>query len=172
MRLLFVCSANICRSAFAEALARHRDADGSLEVGSAGIHGYVDRAMDPPMVDELARRGVDGTYFRSRRLTLAMVDSADLVLTAEAKHRSYLLDERPGAFRRMFTFGQLDRMLDRLPADLHGPDLLAAARDAVRSADAADDVPDPYKRGAEAAAVAAAQLDRIVTRVVDRLAST
>jgi protein-tyrosine-phosphatase len=98
-----------------------------------------------------------------------MAEAADLVLTASVSHRSFILDDRPGLFRRTLTLGQLDRMLDDLPDDLSGRDLLDAARAALKPPDPADDVPDPYGRGAEAASVAADRLVRLVTRAVDRL---
>lgn len=173
IQVLFVCTANICRSAFAEALARHQLADrgagDEVQVTSAGIHGFLDQPMDGPMAAELVTRGGDPAYFRSRRLTFDMVQDADLVLTAEVAHRTFVLDDRPAAFRKMFTFGQFERILDGLPDDVHGRRLLEAVRSALKPADPADDVPDPYRRGPGAAQDAAAHLERIVTRVVDRL---
>ena len=60
MSVLFVCTANICRSAFAERWAGHLlGGDTSVGVASAGTHGYVDAPMDPPMAEELQARGAD-----------------------------------------------------------------------------------------------------------------
>jgi len=174
MRVLFVCTANICRSAYAELMARHvLGADPSVEVGSAGTHGYVDHPLDPPMADQLRARGVDPAGFRSRRLTAAMVADADLVLTAEVAHRQRILEDRPEAFRRVFTLGQLARTLDEagVGADhpRRGVDLLADLRTAFRPADPADDVLDPYRRGDDAAARAAEHLDTLVRRIATAL---
>lgn len=170
LRVLFVCTANICRSAYAEVLARHAlGDDGSVEFASAGVHGLVDQPIDDDIAAELTARGADGAAFRSRRLTMAMVDEADLVLTAEARHRQFILDDRPAAFRRVFTLGQFERAVAELPAELRGRDLVAAAGRQLRPARAADDVPDPYRRGGEAIAGAARHLERLVRSVADRL---
>jgi protein-tyrosine-phosphatase len=182
-RLLFVCTANICRSAYADVLTRHLVAtagtgdgtgDGTgggtaLEVGSAGTHGFVDQPMDPPMAARLSARGADPSGFRSRPLTMAMVQQADLVLTAQVAHRQYILDDRPELFRRVLTLGQLDRILAAVDTWATGRDLLSALRPAFVAASPDDDVADPFGRGEEAADAAAERIDALVRRVLPRL---
>ena len=46
--VLYVCTANICRSAYAHVLTGHHDVPG-LAVSSAGTHGWVDHPMDDAM---------------------------------------------------------------------------------------------------------------------------
>ena len=48
----------------------------TLSVGSAGVQGWVDKAMDAPMAAELTARGGDPSAFRSRRLTIPMLRGA------------------------------------------------------------------------------------------------
>jgi protein-tyrosine-phosphatase len=166
--VLFVCTANICRSAYAEVRTARRGLDGVV-VGSAGTHGWVDHPIDPPMAAELERRGLDPSGFRSRRLTPTMLDRADVVLTATAAHRTFVLQERPGAIRRAFSLGQLAAAIDEVPGDLTGQDLLAAARRVRATAVADDDVADPFGHGPEAAAAAAAHIDDLLDRILPRL---
>lgn len=53
-----MCTANICRSAYAEVMARHLLGDDpSVEVSSAGVH--LDRLLEP-IVTRLAAGGVPG----------------------------------------------------------------------------------------------------------------
>ncbi len=169
-----MCTANICRSAYAELMARHvLGADTSVEVGSAGTHGYLDHPLDEPMAAQLRARGVDPDGFRSRRLTARMVADADVVLTAETVHRQRILEDQPEVFRRVFTLGQLARALDdagvRGGHPTRGPDLLRELAPVVRPPGPDDDVVDPYRRGEEAAARAAEHLDVLVRRVVPLL---
>ena len=164
-----MCTANICRSAYAELITRHvLGADTFVEVGSAGTHGYVDHPLDPPMAAQLRSRGVDPDGFRSRRLTPRLVADADLVLTAEAGHRTRILEDQPEAFRRTFTLGQLARALDDAGvasgSPVRGAELVAELGP-VRPPNRDDDVVDPYRRGDEAAARAAAHLDELVGRL-------
>ena len=167
-RILFVCTANICRSAYAEVRTAQRGVDG-LEVSSAGTHGWAGHPMDPPMAAELTRRGADPSGFRSRPLSSLMVDAADVVLTATAAHRTFVLQERPGALRRTFSLGQLAAAIDTVPDDLEGQELLAAARRERATAVSDDDVADPYGRGSEAAAAAAAHIDELLDRIIPRI---
>lgn len=171
MRVLFVCTANICRSAYAELMTRHvLGGDSPVEVGSAGTHGYVDHPLDVPMAAQLRSRGVDPDGFRSRRLTSHMVSEADLVLTAEVAHRGRILEDQPEAFRKVFTIGQLARALDDADAGRGHPtragDLLGQLGASARPPVSADDVLDPYRRGEEAAARAAEHIDALVRRVL------
>ncbi|HEU4511501.1 MAG TPA: hypothetical protein VFR87_00190 [Nocardioidaceae bacterium] len=167
-RILFVCTANICRSAYAELRTAQRGVEG-LEVSSAGTHGWIDHPMDRPMAAELRARGVDPSGFRSRRLTKGMVDEADVVLTATAAHRTFVLQELPTAVRRTFSLGQLAAALEAVPAGVSGQELLAAARRARATAVSDDDVADPFGRGQEAAAAAAAHIDELLDRLLPRL---
>ncbi len=172
VRVLFVCTANICRSAYAEALARHLLAgDPTVEVASAGTLGWTDQPMDAEMAAVLAERSVDPAGHRSRRLTPAMVDEADLVLTAEVAHRAWVLEQRPAAFRRVLTLGQLAATFEDLDPDLRGRDLLDAAARALRPAVPGDDVADPYRRGRAAAEAAADQIETLLGRFLHRLSS-
>jgi sulfate adenylyltransferase len=168
--VLFVCTANICRSAYAELVAAARFGDG-LALSSAGTHGWRDHPVDDAMAAELGRRGVDAAAFRSRRLTPKMIDQADLVLTATAAHRTFVLQERPAAVRRAFTLGQLASALDEVAEDVVGKELLSVARRARPTARPEDDVADPYGRGPEAAASAAAHIDAVLARVLPRVAA-
>lgn len=172
VRVLFVCTANICRSAYAEVLARHLlEGDPTVEVASAGTLGWTDQPMDAEMAALLAERSVDPAGHRSRRLTPAMVDAADLVLTAEVAHRTWVLEQRPAAFRRVLTLGQLAATAEDLDADLRGRELLEAAGRALRPAVPEDDVPDPYRRGRAAAEAAAQRIEALLERFLHRLSS-
>ena len=100
LKVLFVCTANICRSPFMELTARHLAGDAAIEFRSAGTHGFSDHPMNPEMAVTLEPRGVTGEQdFRSRPLTKAELDWADVVLTAEADPRRARGPPRPRAPR-------------------------------------------------------------------------
>lgn len=171
LRVLFVCTANICRSAYAELMARHlQGPDSGVHVESAGTHGYANRPVDPPMAAQLTARGVEATAFLSRRLTTPIIARADLVLTAEAAHRQRVLEDHPEVFRRVYTLGQLARTMDEIGlASIDGNDIDSLAQllaGAARPPERSDDVHDPYRRGEDAAGRAAAHLDELLTRIL------
>ncbi|MDP3892827.1 adenylyl-sulfate kinase, partial [Nocardioides sp.] len=164
IKVLFVCTANICRSAFMHLYAEHLLRDNpAVEVSSAGTHGFVDHPMDATMAAELTGHGIDHARFRSRRLTTEMIDEADLVLTAEVAHRSFILDDHPQAFRKVLTLGQATEAASHLDPSLSGRALLAEFARHRGMAEARHDIADPFRRGP----VAARQCARQVTQLVD-----
>jgi protein-tyrosine-phosphatase len=163
--VLFVCTANICRSAYLEQAARSLDAKG-IEFSSAGTHGFTDHPMDDVMSGTL---GAFDDTFRSRRLTRAIVEDADLVLTAESSHRAFILEEHPQALRKVFTLGQFARAAQASP-DLRGRSLLTAAGERRTAPLPEDDIDDPYRRGDAAARAAAGKMSTMLSVVVAALA--
>jgi sulfate adenylyltransferase len=86
-------------------------------------------------------------------------------------HRQFILDDRPEAVWRVYTIGQFARTIADLPDDLRGFDLLRACRKTHKPATREDDVVDPYERGPEAAATAAAHIERLLNEIIPRLTS-
>ncbi len=167
LNILFVCTANICRSPYMELHARHlAGPDATITFSSAGTHGFRDSAMDTEMAQVLDAS--DREAFRSRPLTAELLRNADLVLTAEHTHRQFILDDHPGHFRKVFTLGQFAEATRT--TDLRGRDLVTYAGEHRGPADPALDVPDPYRRGPEAAQACAAQLQELLRVVVPALA--
>ena len=169
LKVLFVCTANICRSPFMELTARSLVGDSTaLQVSSAGTHGWHAKPMDTTMARTLAE-GIEPGEFRSRAVTRELLEEADLVLTAEAAHRSYILEDHPGLFRKVFTLGQAAEAISRLEPGLSPTEVVARLGAARGNADPALDVPDPYRRGPEAAAAAAEQISRLLKAILPAL---
>ncbi|WP_224769230.1 adenylyl-sulfate kinase [Nocardioides ochotonae] len=171
LKVLFVCTANICRSPFMERLARHlAGPDASVTFTSAGTHGFPEHPMDEVMATTFGPRGVvDHDTFRSRPLTRELLDEHDLVLTAEAAHRAFILDDHPALFRKVFTLGQFDEAVRTVGAGLTGRKLLTAVAEQRGTASADLDVADPYRRGPDAAETAAAVIEAHLRHIVPAL---
>ncbi len=167
--VLFVCTANICRSPFMELFARSLAGDAPIRFASAGTQGFDGREMDPEMAAELAARDVRAADVTSRPVTAEIIASADLVLTAESSHRTQLLEAHPGAFRKIFTLGQFVQSSRKVATDIRGRELIEALGTRRGHADPALDVHDPYRRGPEAVRAAATQLDELLRAAVARL---
>ena len=173
IRVLFVCTANICRSPYLELRARQLlGPDSGVEVASAGTNGFDAEPVSDTMEAEFARWGTDTSVFRSRRVTGALIDEADLVLTAEAAHRTRLLEERPAAFRKIFTLGQFVASARSADPSLRGRELIAALSTRRASASPDHDIADPYRRGPDEARRAGVTMEGMLEVVVDRLRTT
>ncbi|MCD8391200.1 MAG: low molecular weight protein arginine phosphatase [Firmicutes bacterium] len=83
MNLLFVCSGNTCRSAMAAAVMDKivTENDMDIYVDSAGLFAADGDKASENAVTAMARRGIDLSAHRSKRVTPELVKSADLVLT-------------------------------------------------------------------------------------------
>jgi len=88
LRLLFVCSGNLCRSPMAAGLARHEAAERGLDVevrscGTIAQDGFPASENGVVACDEL---GVDISDHRSQHLSKELVEWADHVLVMEEGH--------------------------------------------------------------------------------------
>jgi sulfate adenylyltransferase len=172
LRVLFVCTANICRSPYLELRTRQLlGPDSGVDVSSAGTSGFDAAPVSDTMEAEFARFGTETSAFRSRPATGDLVDAADLVLTAEASHRARLLEDRPAAFRKIFTLGQFVASAQAVDPSLRGRALLTALENRRVPATPDHDIADPYRRGPEAARRAAVTMEALLEVLVARLRS-
>ncbi|MGY1752146.1 arsenate reductase/protein-tyrosine-phosphatase family protein [Blastococcus sp. SYSU D01042] len=172
MRLLFVCTGNICRSAAAHVLTAAWPAGHmglTFDVRSGGTHARPGRAAHPFTAAALERRGLTAESHVARRLSAADLDWADIVLTMTAQHREAVLTLDPRALRRTFTLREAADLCGDLAAhrltgvpSREGGRALAAALAEARAGRRADqeDIDDPVDGSAA-----------MHTRVVDEIAA-
>lgn len=96
--VLFICTANICRSPVAEAVLRQRFQARGLEdwtVSSAGTWAEEGRPVSTYSVLVAAARGLDIANHRARQVTRERLEQADLVLCMTEGHAEALRAEFP-----------------------------------------------------------------------------
>lgn len=101
MIILFVCTANITRSAMAEAIFRHVVAhhapvgvDG-IVVESAGVAALVGEKPDAITEDVCDKHDIDVHGHRARQLTSEMIEGVDVVLCLAEEHKRLILSAYP-----------------------------------------------------------------------------
>jgi arsenate reductase len=77
MNILFLCTGNSCRSQMAEGWARHLGGD-AFRIQSAGIEAH---GKNPRAISVMQEAGIDISQQESTRVTDAMLEQADLVVT-------------------------------------------------------------------------------------------
>jgi protein-tyrosine phosphatase len=182
LRILVVCTANVCRSPVAEhLLQRHLDGRAvAAVVRSAGTHGghtavhrHTARAAEGVGVDlaDHVSRPLDREVLRS--------DGADLVVTMTREHLRHVTAVDPGAWSRAFTLKEVVRRASAVDPTTTSD--LAAWRATVaegRSAasmmgdDPDDDVFDPYGGPAAGHAAMVTEVGDLTSALARLLAST
>jgi len=109
--ILFVCLGNICRSPTAEAIFRVQAKGRGLEIDSAGTSGWHDgNPSDVRASAEAARRGIDMSYIRSRKVVATDFERFDLIVAMDAQNMRDLQAVQPVGSR-----AKLARLLEYAP---------------------------------------------------------
>ncbi|AHW65393.1 Hypothetical protein CGLY_14785 [Corynebacterium glyciniphilum AJ 3170] len=113
MKILIVCTGNICRSPAAAYLLREAipaasgSTSGTVTVTSAGTAGMSGYPMDPRSLKYLSDHGVDGSGFTARRVNRRVLQDVDLVIGLEKTHVDHCLRLAPALLKRTFRLHQL-----------------------------------------------------------------
>jgi protein-tyrosine-phosphatase len=141
MRVLFVCTGNICRSPMAERLLRHRAEEAGwtdVEVLSAGTWATDGSPATDEAQQVLLGAGVRGvSSHRSRTLTRGMVEEATVVVAMTSVHLREIESVAPGSKGKVFLIKELARLGNAEATGVEG--LLASPRPEWRRAMDLDD---------------------------------
>lgn len=152
IRVLFVCMGNICRSptaqGVAERLVASRALEALVELDSAGTHAYhVGEPPDARARAAAARRGIDLSHQRARRVSHDDFERFDYILAMDEQNFRALKAAAPGhaqdKIRKMMEFSNLG---------------------------VTDDVPDPYYGGSHGFEQVLDLLDNAMVGFLDQLA--
>jgi protein-tyrosine-phosphatase len=109
--ILFVCSANQCRSPMAEVLFRHlleeKGVSDAWRVESAGVWAYQGAKATQNAQAVVADRGLDLSEHRSQPAEPALLTQFDLIIVMEVEHKHVLQEVNPGLAERILTLREL-----------------------------------------------------------------
>ena len=147
-QVLFICTANVCRSPMAEAIFDALISDMGLpyETHSAGTAALVGEPIAPYARTALEEVGVYADEHRARQVEPAMLEEADLVLAMTPRHVETL------------------RRISRVP-----PDKIRTLIGYAKGAPDVEGIPDPYGQSIAAYRASVRQIFECVHPLVTRL---
>ncbi len=100
MRVLFVCTGNICRSPTAEAVFRDKvhkaGLSGSIQTDSAGTAGWhTGEAPDPRAQTVLGKYGIEMNDLKARQLRQSDYTDFDILLAMDQGHFDHMIAQAP-----------------------------------------------------------------------------
>lgn len=123
--ILFVCTANICRSPMAASIMRRRlDRAGlaaHVEVASAGVWAESGHKASAFAGAVLGSRGMDLSGHASRLLTPAMLREADIVIVMEESHRQSIFHLAPQHLGKVYLLSEMAGKHDDVADPYGGP---------------------------------------------------
>lgn len=153
MKVLFVCTGNICRSPTAEGVVSAVCAQQGVEaeLDSAGTEGYhVGEAPDPRTRRAAERRGYDLSRLRARKLEAGDYARFDLILAMDRGHLEIMRRQCPLPYRaklRLFMSYAPDSGEDEVPDPYYGGEA-GFERVLDLCEDAAEGLVEALRRGA------------------------
>ncbi|MDQ3963767.1 MAG: hypothetical protein M3277_07655 [Actinomycetota bacterium] len=172
MKVVMVCTGNLCRSPMAEGLLRAAaERKGcALEVTSVGTWAHFGYPAMPESVIVLKNKGIDIAGHRSRPIDLAELSAADIVVAMTSVHLKELLDLAPEVKPKLVLMNELVELAleGELPpsAEERVERLLGAARPKWRRA---LDLDDPIGKPIGAYEKTAAEIEVGVEVLVNAL---
>jgi protein-tyrosine-phosphatase len=123
--ILFVCTANICRSPMASAifneLLKENQASGEWQVESAGTWALDGQPAAQGSQSVLAERGLDISDHRSRSVGRELLQSFDLILTMEWGHEEAMRHEFPEVASRIHLLSEMANQSGNVDDPYGGP---------------------------------------------------
>lgn len=179
-RIAFVCTANICRSAYAHHgldYLLNRDSRfqaSAYAISSAGVLALTGEQMEDRMLTIFSEK-YQGHQVQhvAQQLNDVYCRNQDLILVMTVGHRKKLLRDNPSVFSKTFLFSEFLNISDSLSdsdiLDMGISNLVKKAHQMRGVGVVAEDIDDPYKRSENTYRRVCEEIDVLLARLVNIL---
>ena len=119
MKILTVCTGNICRSPMAEGIIRSIfQADPFMTVLSAGTHAVAGNPATEFAILASQEKGIDISGHSARPLDSALISSSDMILCMEPSHAEWVLSIDSSVYEKVYNladFSGCEKRLKSIP---------------------------------------------------------
>ena len=112
MRVMFICTGNICRSAMAHVMLekRAKEENKNVEVHSCGVFAQNGDVSTIEAIETMKGYGVDLKPHRATNIRNSNIENMDVILCATTSHKNNVVNMYPQLQDKIFTIKEYVRI--------------------------------------------------------------
>ncbi len=151
MKIMFICTGNICRSAMAHKLLEKKLKDNKInnvEVYSCGIYAYDGDIPTEEASEVMEEYGVDMSTHKATNIAHSKIKEMDLILCATMQHKNTIIRMYPELKDKLYTMKEYINDNNQ-PKDL--------------------DIKDPWGYGIETYRFCASEIEQCIDKLIQKI---
>ena len=150
MKIMFICTGNICRSAMAEVMLKDKiekneKLKNKVEVYSAGTFAYTGDKSTDSAIEVMQEYGIDLSKHEATNVSESNIQEMDLILCATKSHKLMIINMYPKLKQKIFTMKEYVGEDNNL------------------------DIKDPWGYGIEVYRVCAAEIEQCIDLIIEKI---
>ena len=112
MKIMFICTGNICRSAMAHVMLekRAKEENKDIEVYSCGVFAENGDVSTEEAIETMQEYGIDLKKHRATNIRNSKIQEMDIILCATTSHKNNVIAMYPNLKEKVFTMKEYARI--------------------------------------------------------------